>query len=1277
MQDVLSLRTLVVKILGLMLSVSSGLALGKEGPTVHIACCWANVCSQWSRRYSTELRRRELLSVAAAAGVSVAFGAPVGGVLFSYEEVSTRFPRATMIRAFFSAVVAALTLAWYDPLGTGKLTLFEVSYQNEPALLEYPLFLAMGCVGGLVGALFVKLNIQISEARKDGSAFREKVPITLEVALIALFTAITSYPSIYTRDLSSLAIHSLFCSCSSPTNGVDRLTLCEGDQEAASASLVAALLLAAAVRFAQVTVTFGTGVPCGLFVPSLYVGACLGRCLGIVAAWGNGYLHFAQRVHPGVYAMVGAASVLGGVCRVTISLVVIMFELTGGTHLILPFMIAVLAAKWVGDLFNDSIYDCCIHLRGYPYLHEPGDVTYSTRACDVMQEELHCLGVEPGPLGVLLKELREAPFKGFPVVKSEDDFSVVGYVKSKPLQKFLEDQLCQNNDDSVPVSFRGRPGAINADFLLDTSVLSVVPDTPVAQVHSIFRHMGGKLVFVTRLGQVVGIITKKHFLHCLSRSLDQEVEGLDVDQKSSEHSSYLQAYCHETSSYGLLSSPEESPDASPEVSPKTNITRASVSFIRHSLPSREFSLENMRQSAVRALKSCPVVATRSQSENPGGRKARHSAIQSISWPAEVNKGSSGRDLRKSGLHLGLPAVIGLLSGMTRCFLIWSISSFLEKLYEEGAALTLSAWEHLRWSLVCVALAVLAARLNWRVPCTASGMSEVKTILNGFVMDERLSFDVLFSRSLGLVFASAARLCLDLQGVMLHLAACWADLCYRLSSINNEATRRELISVACAAGISAAFGTPLGGVLWSYEQMSSKFTQQTLIYAFLASILADLVVDAYAQRFDAVREELQSLGARYDHLPAFVEYVVFVFLGVLGGVLGAACIFYNMLVCRARQNWGWTKWGVWGSISITLVTLCSCAISWFSPLLFRQDDALQALFASCTSRSPLAESFGICSGSVTAMHSEVAWSLCGCALLCWLELAITYDAGTPGGYFISSLLIGGCLGRGTGILVHEFGQWSQVPLPSQPGVYAMVGAAAMLAGITRVHISLVVMMFELTGALQLVVPFMVAIMTANWVGSLLTCSMDECHISLRGYPHLMSESVVFKSRAGDVMDEELECLTCNACQISVLTKLVNQAEYGGFPVIVSEEDRALVGYVSTESLREYLQQLPVRVTMKNPMASFQPLDDKTLDLSSLVDRTVIQIVPETRLEQVHQIFLELGLKLVLVCSFGQLVGMITKKAFVQYLEQGEIGNMTRDPAVILEDHKKGLDEPLLP
>eukprot|EP00438_Fugacium_kawagutii_P028537 Skav222534 [mRNA] locus=scaffold2875:129157:130186:+ [translate_table: standard] len=115
---------------------------------------------------------------------------------------------------------------------------------------------------------------QVSELRKEGSAFRRAVPITLEVALIAMATAITSYPSEYLRGLSNLTIHSLFHSCAHGGSTLDPLTLCTGDQDSTEAALVLTLLMAAAIRFAQVTVTFGTGVPCGLFVPSLYVGAC-------------------------------------------------------------------------------------------------------------------------------------------------------------------------------------------------------------------------------------------------------------------------------------------------------------------------------------------------------------------------------------------------------------------------------------------------------------------------------------------------------------------------------------------------------------------------------------------------------------------------------------------------------------------------------------------------------------------------------------------------------------------------------------------------------------------------------------------------------------------------------------------------------------------------------------------------------------------------------------------------------------------------------------------
>lgn len=84
----LGVRTLVVKTLALILSVSSGLSLGKEGPYVHIATCVGNIaCRLFSKYNHNDAKRREVLSASAASGVGVAFGAPIGGVLFSLEEV--------------------------------------------------------------------------------------------------------------------------------------------------------------------------------------------------------------------------------------------------------------------------------------------------------------------------------------------------------------------------------------------------------------------------------------------------------------------------------------------------------------------------------------------------------------------------------------------------------------------------------------------------------------------------------------------------------------------------------------------------------------------------------------------------------------------------------------------------------------------------------------------------------------------------------------------------------------------------------------------------------------------------------------------------------------------------------------------------------------------------------------------------------------------------------------------------------------------------------------
>lgn len=137
--------TFLIKSVSIMLAVAAGLCLGKEGPMVHMACCTGNILvtilqpissfeiTQTLTRFvcnlfqldidaiffqaylfpkygRNEAKKREILSAASAAGVSVAFGAPIGGVLFSLEEVSYYFPLKTLWRSFFCALVAAFVV---------------------------------------------------------------------------------------------------------------------------------------------------------------------------------------------------------------------------------------------------------------------------------------------------------------------------------------------------------------------------------------------------------------------------------------------------------------------------------------------------------------------------------------------------------------------------------------------------------------------------------------------------------------------------------------------------------------------------------------------------------------------------------------------------------------------------------------------------------------------------------------------------------------------------------------------------------------------------------------------------------------------------------------------------------------------------------------------------------------------------------------------------------------------------------------------------------------
>ncbi|XP_014672883.1 PREDICTED: H(+)/Cl(-) exchange transporter 3-like [Priapulus caudatus] len=397
--------TYVIKSVTMMMAVSAGLSLGKEGPMVHMACCIGNIISYLFPKYGkNEAKKREILSAASAAGVAVAFGAPIGGVLFSLEEVSYYFPLKTLWRSFFCALVATFVLRSINPFGTSHLVMFYIDYNSPWFFFELIPFIILGVFGGLVGAFFIKANIHWCKYRK---ASKLGLYPTAEVLAITLITAVISFPNVYTRINTSELIAELFQQCG-PEDSTD---LCDynrnftnvnhGSESAESGHGVTRALwqlsLALVFKLLITIFTFGIKVPAGLFIPSMAIGAIAGRMLGVAMeqlAFHNPewfiFKDMCNRneacITPGIYAMVGAAAMLGGVTRMTVSLVVIMFELTGGIQYIVPIMAAVMTSKWVGDaVLKEGIYDAHIYLNGYPFLDSKLEFTHTTIAADVMR----------------------------------------------------------------------------------------------------------------------------------------------------------------------------------------------------------------------------------------------------------------------------------------------------------------------------------------------------------------------------------------------------------------------------------------------------------------------------------------------------------------------------------------------------------------------------------------------------------------------------------------------------------------------------------------------------------------------------------------------------------------------------------------------------------------------------------------------------------------------------------------------------------------------------
>lgn len=530
--NIVAPKTYVAKAVGVLFSVASGLPCGKEGPMIHSGAVIGGILARvgaWAfpGEYDAVLDSRDLITAGAAAGVAAAFGAPLGGVLFAMEEGSSHWNLRIFLETFVSSAISALALNFFlvnfkvgrpIPWGTlgslGVLT-FGDTLQTDTTtfrMWELPIFVLIGVAGGLVGALFNALNVPLTRFRMrfvGARGWRRFLEVILVTAVIAAveFAPPLMAKACWVPDVQAPSDNSTGYWMSCDPEGDDKPhSIVAGLFVAPSEDSIKVLLhdshkfnntwLGAfgLVYFALACWTYGLGVPSGLFVPSLLIGAIFGRIAG--QSIGQ---HLPGGTFAGNYALIGASAALAGMARITISLAVILIEATGNTQWTLPLLLAVVAAKWVGDLFNRGIYDIHIHLKRVPFLEafpEPEMQHMCVR--DVMSTETVTLPMA-ARAGDLRTRLEGCTHNGFPVVEPDSN-RFYGLVDRGAVMRAL---LSSGEEDS---EVDLRPYANRSAF--------VVPGhMTLRRAYALFRSMGLRhMPVVSQHGCVDGMLTRKDLI---------------------------------------------------------------------------------------------------------------------------------------------------------------------------------------------------------------------------------------------------------------------------------------------------------------------------------------------------------------------------------------------------------------------------------------------------------------------------------------------------------------------------------------------------------------------------------------------------------------------------------------------------------------------------------------------------------------------------------------------------------------------------------------------
>jgi H+/Cl- antiporter ClcA len=333
-QGRLPLRNALVQFFGAAASIIAGHSMGREGPAIHLGAASGSLSGQALGLPNNSLR--VLAGCGVAGAIAAAFNTPLAGVVFAMEVIMMEYT----VAGFAPVILAAVGATALSRLVFGPQPALAVPAIELGSLLELPYILALGIAIGALAAAFIVL-VRMIGMRLD------PLPVWARMTLAGAFTGLLAVPVPQIMGIG---------------------------YDTANAALLGQLgfgLLLAVVlaKLLATSAAVGAGLPGGLIGPTLVMGAAAGGAFGLLAQ----ALAPTHASSSGLYAVLGMGAMMAGALQAPLAALTAVFELTGNPHVIMPGMLAVVAAAVSARVIfrQASVFVVLLRTRGLDYRHDP------------------------------------------------------------------------------------------------------------------------------------------------------------------------------------------------------------------------------------------------------------------------------------------------------------------------------------------------------------------------------------------------------------------------------------------------------------------------------------------------------------------------------------------------------------------------------------------------------------------------------------------------------------------------------------------------------------------------------------------------------------------------------------------------------------------------------------------------------------------------------------------------------------------------------------------